>query len=84
MDVRSKTRSQSALNINHTINPVRSSNTFGIQSNPTQRRSTGHNYANATSSMLARDNFGGYSQHMGTITQNGLRLVDGLLHSTTS
>jgi hypothetical protein len=32
--------------------------------------------------MIARDNLGGYNQNMGTITQNGLRVLDGLLHNT--
>jgi hypothetical protein len=33
--------------------------------------------------MAARENLGGYSQNMGTLTQNGLRVLDGLLHNTT-
>jgi hypothetical protein len=36
-----------------------------------------------TSSIIARDNLGGYNQNMGTITQNGLRVLDGLLHNAT-
>lgn len=37
-----------------------------------------------TSTMMARDNLGGYNQTMGTLSQNGLRVLDGLLHNTTS
>lgn len=36
-----------------------------------------------TSTMMARDNLGSYNQNMGTITQNGLRVLDGLLHNPT-
>ena len=34
--------------------------------------------------MAARENLGSYRQNMGTLTQNGLRVLDGLLHNTTS
>jgi hypothetical protein len=36
-----------------------------------------------TSSINARENLGGYNQNMGTITQNGLRVLDGLLNNAT-
>ena len=32
--------------------------------------------------MMARESLGGYNQNMGTLTQNGLRLVNGLLNNT--
>jgi hypothetical protein len=48
-----------------------------------QRRPTYGNYSNTTTSAVARDNLGGYNQNMGTLTQNGLRVLDGLLHNAT-
>lgn len=48
-----------------------------------QRRPPYGNYSNTTTSAVARDNLGGYSQNMGTLTQNGLRVLDGLLHNAT-
>ena len=48
-----------------------------------QRRPIYGNYSNTTTSTVARDNFGGYNQTMGTLTQNGLRVLDGLLNNTT-
>ena len=33
--------------------------------------------------MAARENLGGYHQNMGTLSQNGLRVLDGLLHNAT-
>jgi hypothetical protein len=50
---------------------------------PQQRRPTYGNYSNTTVSGVARDNLGGYNQNMGTLTQNGLRVLDGLLHNAT-
>ena len=41
------------------------------------------NYSNTTTSAIARDNLGSYNQNMGTLTQNGLRVLDGLLHNAT-
>ena len=61
-----------------------SSSSFGSYAGQyQQRRSTYGNYSNTTTLTAARDNLGGYSQHMGTLTQNGLRVVDGLLHNAT-
>ena len=51
---------------------------------PAQRRPAAGNYSNMTSSAVARDQFGGYNQHVGTISQTGLRALGGLLHTTTS
>lgn len=48
-----------------------------------QRRQNYGNYSNSTASAVARDNLGSYNQNMGTLTQNGLRVLDGLLHNTT-
>ena len=48
-----------------------------------QRRPTHGNYSNTTVTTVARDNLGGYHQNMGTLTQNGLRVLDGLLHNAT-
>ena len=61
-----------------------SSSSFGSYAGQyQQRRSTHGNYSNTTTSTAARDNLGGYSQNMGTLTQNGLRVLDGLLHNAT-
>ncbi|CAF0782997.1 unnamed protein product [Didymodactylos carnosus] len=57
-----------------------SSSTFGFYSNQSAARRPQANYNNMTSSMAARDNLGGYNQANGTISQNGLRVLDGLLH----
>lgn len=82
-DLRTKTRSQSSSSMAQTHQPGPSSNSaFGSYGTSSYRRSQMGNYSNMTSSMVARDTLGGYNQHMGTITQNGLRVVDGLLHQT--
>lgn len=84
--MRTKTRSQSTAAMTQTHQPGPTSNSaFGSYATPSQRRSQMGNYSsNLTASMAARDTFGGYNQHMGTITQNGLRVIDGLLHQPSS
>ena len=56
---------------------------YPSQQQQQQRRPTAGNHSNMTSTAMARDNLGGYNQNMGTITQNGLRVLDGLLHDAT-
>lgn len=66
------------------ITAATSSSAFGTYTGQyQQRRPTYGNYSNTTTSALARDNLGSYNQTMGTLTQNGLRVLDGLLHNTT-
>jgi hypothetical protein len=61
-----------------------SSSSFGSYAGQyQQRRPIYGNYSNTTTSAVARDNLGGYNQNMGTLTQNGLRVLDGLLHHAT-
>jgi hypothetical protein len=61
-----------------------SSSSFGSYSGQfQQRRPMYGNYSNTTTSAVARDNLGGYNQNMGTLTQNGLRVLDGLLHNAS-
>ncbi len=81
IDNRSKARFHSASTIQQ-LNPTTSS-VFGYNSNQQQHRPTLANYSNMTSSTIARDNLGNYNQSMGTITQNGLRVLDGLLNNAT-
>ncbi|UJR35938.1 hypothetical protein I4U23_028679 [Adineta vaga] len=83
-DIRPKSRLQSASAIPQS-NIGASPSVFGSTYSHQQpsRRPTYANQSNTTSSMIARDNFGGYNQTMGTITQNGLRVLDGLLHNAT-
>ncbi|CAF1442852.1 unnamed protein product [Rotaria magnacalcarata] len=86
VEIRPKARVYSGSNV-HQFNANASSSAFGSysgQQQPAPRRSTYGNYSNMTSSMIARDNLGGYSQNMGTISQSGLRVLDGLLHNTTT
>ena len=69
-----------------TSNPTSSAgcNAFpSQQQQQQQRRPTMGNYSNMTPTMMARENLGGYNQNMGTITQSGMRLLDGLLHNAT-
>ena len=80
-DNRSKPRFHSASTVQQ-LNPAPPSSAFGSYSGQ-QRRPTYGNYSNMTSSMAARDNLGNYHQNMGTISQNGLRVLDGLLHNAT-
>ncbi|CAF4318293.1 unnamed protein product, partial [Didymodactylos carnosus] len=86
-DTRAKTRFNSLLT-NVTSNGgggylQNSSSSFGLYSNQTAARRAHMNYSNMTSSMAARDNLGGYSQANGTLSQNGLRVLDSLLHYTS-
>lgn len=84
VDARAKARYHSASNAQQ-YNPLTTSTSaFGSYSvqQPVRRPAYG-NYSNMTPSMMARENLGGYSQNMGTITQNGLRVLDGLLHNAT-
>ena len=53
-------------------------NNYSGQYQQQQRR-----YGNYSNTTVARDNLGSYNQNMGTLTQNGLRVLDGLLHNTT-
>ena len=57
-----------------------SATSFGTYSGPypQQRRPT-----YGTSAMGARDSLGGYTQNVGTLNQNGLRVIDGLLQKTS-
>lgn len=68
------------MNAQQFANNASSSGGFGGYPSQQQRRPTAGNHSNMTSSAAARDNLGGYNQNMGTITQNGLRVLDGLLH----
>ncbi|CAF0830657.1 unnamed protein product [Adineta ricciae] len=82
-DTRSKSRLQSASPAPQSYlntSPSAFGSTYGHQQQA--RRPAYSNQSNMTSSMMARDNFGGYNQAMGTITQNGLRVLDGLLHNS--
>jgi len=79
-DNRAKLRYHSASTVQQ-INPNGTSSFGSYSGQP--RRPTYGNYSNMTSSMMARENLGGYNQNMGTITQNGLRVLDGLLHNAT-
>ena len=82
-DLRAKTRSHSTSSMAQTPQPGPSSaSAFGSYATPSQRRSQMGHYSNMTSTMMARDTLGGYNQQMGTITQSGLRVIDGLLHQT--
>jgi hypothetical protein len=81
-DSRSKARFHSASTVQQ-LNPGVSSAFGSYSGQQQQRRPTYGNYSNMTSSTMARDNLGGYNQNMGTITQNGLRVLDGLLHNAT-
>ncbi|CAF2479680.1 unnamed protein product [Rotaria sp. Silwood2] len=83
VDIRPKSRFHSASTVQQ-VNSGTSSSAFGSYSGQQQqRRPTYGNYSNMTSSMMARENLGGYNQNMGTISQNGLRVLDGLLHNAT-
>ncbi|CAF1245014.1 unnamed protein product [Rotaria sordida] len=89
-DNRTKARFQSAspMNYNQQQPTTGPPSSFGgyvgqYQQQQQQRRPTYGNYSNTTTSTFARDSLGGYSQNMGTLTQNGLRVLDGLLHNTT-
>jgi hypothetical protein len=80
-DNRSKPRLHSASTVQQ-LNPIAPSS-FGSYSGLQQRRPLHGNFSNTTSSMIARENLGGYNQNVGTMTQNGLRVLDGLLHNAT-
>ncbi|CAF1503477.1 unnamed protein product [Adineta steineri] len=81
-DNRNKPRFHSATVTNY--NPQSGpSNNYTGQYQQQQRRPTHANHSNTTVSTVARDNLGGYHQNMGTLTQHGLRVLDGLLHNTT-
>ena len=64
-------RTKARLNSTSTIQQFHSgsSSAFGSYSSQQQRRPMLGNYSNMTSSILARDKLGGYSQDMGTISQ---------------
>ncbi|CAF3650776.1 unnamed protein product [Adineta steineri] len=80
-DTRPKSRLNSTTAIQQS-NTGTSPSMFGSNYNQQQQRRPAYgNQSNMTSSMVARDNLGGYHQNMGTITQNGLRVLDGLLHN---
>ena len=83
IDTRGKPRFYSTTNFQQPN--TNSSSSFGYYppQQQQQRRPTLANYSNMTSSTMARENLGGYNQNMGTITQNGLRVLDGLLHNAT-
>ncbi|CAF0862136.1 unnamed protein product [Adineta ricciae] len=85
-DNRNKPRYHSATIMNHNQQQGGGApNTSYINYNGhyQQRRPTHGNYSNTTVTAVARDNLGGYHQNMGTLTQNGLRVLDGLLHNAT-
>ncbi|CAF3276958.1 unnamed protein product [Rotaria socialis] len=87
-DSRAKQRFQSASALTHnqqqpSAGPSSSSVGSYIGQYQQQRRQTYGNYSNTTTSTVARDNLGSYSQNMGTLTQSGLRVLDGLLHNAT-
>lgn len=61
-----------------------SSSSFGTYTGQyQQRRPMYGNYSNTTTSTIARDNLGNYNQNMGTLSQSGLRVLDGLLHNAS-
>jgi len=79
-DNRLKSRLQSATT---TTQQFQSGSTSSVFSNYPNRRQPTGNYSNMTSTIMARDNLGNYHQNLGTISQNGLRVLDGLLNNTT-
>ena len=59
-----------------------SSSSFGTYAGQyQQRRPMYGNYSNTTTSAVARENLGGYNQNIGTLSQSGLRIIDGILHN---